>query len=173
MHFLTGEPLQITLALIKPDAVKAGNAGKILSMMEDNFIVGDVLCTRWTLDAADRFYAEHRGKPFYADLMAFTTSAPVYAITLVAPDAIGKWRGLMGPTDSRKAPDYTVRGRYGARSEIIMHNAVHGSDRHEAVLREIDIVQKWLTTPAFGFTAGDLQREYAGKKWTPHGLVNV
>ena len=118
--------LERTLAIIKPDAVKAGNVGNIVGMIEaGGFRIVGMRMVRLTVPQAEAFYAVHRERPFYADLVKFMTSGPVVVMTLQAEDAVARWRDLMGPTDSRKASPDTVRGRYGTD---IQHNAVHGSD---------------------------------------------
>ena len=118
--------LERTLAIIKPDAVKAGNVGNIVGMIEaGGFRIVGMRMVRLTVPQAEAFYAVHRERPFYADLVKFMTSGPVVVMTLQAEGAVARWRDLMGPTDSRKASPDTVRGRYGTD---IQHNAVHGSD---------------------------------------------
>jgi nucleoside-diphosphate kinase len=133
-----------TLCMVKPDAVAAGAAGKILAMIEEAglHVIG-VRMTRLSREQAEEFYAVHRERPFFADLVRFMTSGPIVAAVLEAPNAIARWRDLMGPTDSTKAGKDTVRGRHGTDVE---KNAVHGSDGPETARQEIP----------FFFTALDL-----------------
>jgi len=142
MHFLTGEPLEYTIALIKPDAVTAGTAGRIITRMEHNFFVADVRCAQWGPNVAMEFYEEHRGKAFFDDLVRFMCSDRLYMITLVAPDAIDKWRAMMGATNPLNAMPGSIRGDFAARDGIIMHNCVHGSDSEESVRRESAVLTR-------------------------------
>jgi nucleoside-diphosphate kinase len=83
---------------------------------------------------AERFYAVHRERPFFPDLVAFMSSGPVFVGVLEGEDAIARWRDLMGPTDATKAPKGTVRGEFGTDVE---KNASHGSDAPETARAEI------------------------------------
>ena len=127
--------IQRTLCIIKPDAVAKGATGEILRRIEASglAIIG---LKRLLLseEQARGFYAVHRERPFYADLVAFMTSGPVVASVLEGPDAISRWRDLMGPTDSTKAPAGTIRGDFGSDIES---NAAHGSDAPETAAVEI------------------------------------
>ena len=115
-----------TLAIIKPDAVQGRRAGKILAHLEGaGFRVLGARMTRLTEAQAGEFYAVHRERPFYASLVKFMTSGPVVIAALEGENAIARWRELMGPTDSTKAPKGTVRGDFGTDVE---RNASHGSD---------------------------------------------
>ena len=127
--------IERTLAIIKPDAVAAHNAGRILAMIEEaGFQVLALRMTRMTLAQAQAFYAVHRQRPFYGELTAFMSSGPVVVLALEADGAIARWRELMGPTDSRKAGPDTVRGRFGTDVQL---NAVHGSDAPETAAVEV------------------------------------
>ena len=134
-----GAKLSATLALIKPDAYERGLVGQIMMHMEDNFVVTDVLSSMWTREQASLFYIGHANKPFYQDLIDFMMSAPVTSVILVAPDAIPRWRGMLGYADSRIAPRFSVRGQYGEKGDIIMRNAVHGSETVNDFAREVPI----------------------------------
>ena len=124
-----------TLALIKPDAVAAGNAGQIISMIQENGLkIRAIKMFRWTKSQAEGFYAVHREQPFFNDLVAFMSSGPVIAMVLEGDDAIKRWRDLMGPTDSTKAGPDTIRGKFGTNIE---RNAVHGSDAPETAAYEM------------------------------------
>ncbi|HEM47491.1 MAG TPA: nucleoside-diphosphate kinase [Alphaproteobacteria bacterium] len=126
---------QRTLAIIKPDAVAKKVAGRILSMIEDSGL-DIVAMKRIRLDdeMARGFYAVHKQRPFFADLVKFMTSGPVVVLVLEGENAIKRWRDLMGPTNSEEAPAGTVRGDFGTDIE---RNASHGSDAPETARLEI------------------------------------
>lgn len=124
-----------TLGIIKPDAVKKKAAGKILSMWEEaGFEIVAIKKTRLTRAQAEGFYQEHKGKPFFANLIDFMTSGPVYLLVLEKEDAVMANRKLMGETDPAKSPEGTIRKLYG---RSITENAVHGSDSATSAAREI------------------------------------
>ena len=126
---------QRTLAIIKPDAVANKSAGQIIARIEASGleIVG---MKRIALDErlARGFYAVHKQRPFFADLVRFMTSGPVVVLVLEGADAIRRWRDLMGPTNSAQAPKGTIRGDFGTDIE---RNATHGSDAPETAKLEI------------------------------------
>jgi len=124
-----------TLCIVKPDAVKRRVVGRILAMIEEGGLtpVATRLLTLAPADA-ERFYAVHRERPFFADLVRFMSSGPVFVAVLEGDGAIVRWRDLMGPTDSKKAPKGTVRGEFGTDIE---KNAVHGSDGPDTARAEI------------------------------------
>ena len=132
--------IQRTLSIIKPDAVAKNVIGEIISRFEKNDlkIIAAKLITLSDSDAGG-FYAEHEGKPFYNDLIAFMTSGPVFIQVLEGEDAIAKNRELMGNTDPSKADVGTIRADF---AQTIDANAVHGSDSPESAAREIDIMNK-------------------------------
>jgi len=115
-----------TLSIVKPDAVAKGASGEILARFERAGlkIVG-LKKIRLSAQQAEGFYAVHRQRPFFNDLVAFMTSGPVVVSVLEGDGAIARNRELMGPTDSKKAPKGTIRGDFGMDIE---RNAVHGSD---------------------------------------------
>ncbi|MFP4014334.1 MAG: nucleoside-diphosphate kinase [Chitinispirillaceae bacterium] len=124
-----------TLAIIKPDAVRNKTAGKILSMIEDNgFEITQARMVRLTREVAGEFYAVHKGKPFYEELLNFMSSGPVIVMVLSGEDAISRWRELMGATNPEKAAEGTVRKLYATSHQL---NAVHGSDAPETARQEI------------------------------------
>ena len=127
--------IQRTLSIIKPDAVAKNVIGEIISRFETNNlkIVAAKLITLSDSEAGG-FYAEHEGKPFYKDLIAFMTSGPVFIQVLEGEDAINKNRELMGNTDPTKANPGTIRADF---AHTIDANAVHGSDSEESAKREI------------------------------------
>ncbi len=124
-----------TFAIIKPDAVKARTAGRILSRIEEaGFTIRGLRLTHLTLREAEGFYAVHRERPFFASLTAFMSSGPCIVMVLEAPDAIRTWRTLMGATDPAKADPGTLRKQFGASIE---NNATHGSDAPETARFEL------------------------------------
>ncbi len=126
---------ELTFAIIKPAAVQARVAGRILARIEEaGFIVRAMRLTRLSRREAEGFYAVHRARPFFAGLTEFMSSGPCIVMALEAPDAIVKWRGLMGATDPAKADAGTLRREFGAS---IGHNATHGSDAPETAAFEL------------------------------------
>jgi nucleoside-diphosphate kinase len=126
--------MQTTFAIIKPDAVKAGQVGKIIQRIEEaGFRIRAMQLRSLSKRDAEGFYAVHRERPFFASLTAFMSSGPVVVLALEAPDAIKKWRALMGATDPAKAEAGTLRKEFGASIE---HNATHGSDAPETAAFE-------------------------------------
>lgn len=127
--------MQRTFAIIKPDAVDAGNIGNIIAMIEKSGLkIVALKLLHLTRPQAEGFYAVHKGKKFFKDLMAYMTSGPVVAMVLEGDNAIERWRGLMGPTNAANAPKRTIRGKYG---KDIEENAVHGSDAPETAAYEM------------------------------------
>lgn len=116
-----------TLALIKPDAY--AHIGKIVdAICQNGFSINRMKMLRWTTEQAQGFYAEHKGKGFFNDLVAFMTSDAIVALELVADSAVEKWRALIGPTDSlaaRTSAPNSIRALFGTDKT---KNAVHGSD---------------------------------------------
>ena len=127
--------LERTFAIAKPDAVKDGHVGEILSAIEQGGlkIVGLKL-TRLTPAICKGFYHEHVGKGFYPELETFMTEGPVVLMVLEGENAILRWRDLMGATDPAKAAEGTLRKRFGAS---IGRNATHGSDKPESARFEV------------------------------------
>jgi len=136
---------QRTLCIVKPDAVRKRALGKILAMIEGaGFTIVAGRLARLAPGDAERFYAVHKARPFFPDLVTFMSSGSVFVAVLEADDAIQKWRDVMGPTDSKKAPKGTVRGEYGTDVE---QNAVHGSDAAETARAEIAFFFPGLELP--------------------------
>jgi nucleoside-diphosphate kinase len=124
-----------TFAIIKPDAVANGVAGRILARIEqEGFTVRALRLTHLSKREAEGFYAVHRARPFFASLTDFMSSGPCIVMALEAPDAIKKWRTLMGATDPAKADAGTLRKEFGASIE---NNATHGSDAPETAAFEL------------------------------------
>ena len=125
---------QRTFAIIKPDAVAAGNAGKILAIIEESgFKIVALKKMHLTQSQAEGFYAVHRERPFFGDLVTFMTEGPVIAMILEKDNAIKAWRELMGATNPADAAEGTLRKRF---AENIERNAVHGSDAEETAAFE-------------------------------------
>jgi nucleoside-diphosphate kinase len=124
-----------TLSIVKPDAVEKGNTGEILARFEKAGLrIVALKKIQLGRQQAEGFYAVHRQRPFFGDLVAFMTSGPIVVSVLEGEDAIARNRELMGPTDSTKAPAGTIRGDFGADIE---RNAVHGSDGPDTARIEI------------------------------------
>ena len=127
--------MERTLAIIKPDAVAARNAGRIIQRIEDSgFTIRAMRLVNLSSRDAEGFYAVHRERPFFSSLTTFMSSGPAVVLALEAPDAIKKWRTLMGATDPAKADASTLRKDFGTSIE---NNATHGSDAPETAAYEI------------------------------------
>ena len=127
--------IQRTLSMIKPDAVGKNVIGKIYSRFEDNGL--SVVASKMkhlSQQEAEGFYAEHRGRPFFADLVTFMTSGPVMIQVLEGEDAIVKNRDLMGATNPKEAAAGTIRADFASSIDA---NAVHGSDSAASAEREL------------------------------------
>ncbi len=119
----------MTFGIIKPDAVRAGNTGNIIQRITDNgFRIRALKMMHMSRQVAEGFYAVHRERPFFAELVDFMTSGPCVVMALEKENAVLAWRELMGPTDSTKAPKGTIRGDFGSS---VGENASHGSDSEE------------------------------------------
>jgi nucleoside-diphosphate kinase len=135
---------QRTLTIIKPDSVENGNAGKIIAHLEnEDFRVVAGRMMHLTEAQARAFYAVHKERPFYNDLVAYMTSGPVWPMALDRDDAVTYLRQVMGATNPADADEGTIRALYG---ESIERNAIHGSDSPENAAIEV----------AFFFAASEL-----------------
>lgn len=135
---------QLTLAIVKPDAVEAGNAGKILAHLEDQgFTIRGLRMLHLTADQAGAFYEVHKERPFYGELVEFIASGPCVPVALERDDAVSFLRETMGATDVSQAEPGTIRALYGTSIE---RNAIHGSDSPENAALEL----------AFFFSRADL-----------------
>ena len=124
-----------TLAIIKPDAVERRLVGRILQRIEEaGFEVRAMRRVHLSKRDAEAFYAVHRDRPFFGSLTEFMSSGPAIVMVLEAPDAIRRWRTLMGATDPAKADPGTLRREL---AESIERNATHGSDAPETAAYEI------------------------------------
>jgi nucleoside-diphosphate kinase len=136
--------IQRTLTIIKPDSVEKGNTGKIIAHLENEgfrILAGRMM--HLTEAQARAFYAVHKERPFYNDLVAYMTSGPVWPLALEREDAVTYLRQVMGATNPSDAEPGTIRALYG---ESIERNAIHGSDSPENAAIEI----------AFFFSASEL-----------------
>jgi nucleoside-diphosphate kinase len=124
-----------TLAIIKPDAVQRRLAGRIIQRIEEEgFQIRAMRRVHLSRPEAEGFYAVHRQRPFFGSLTGFMSSGPAVVMVLEAPEAIKKWRTLMGATDPAKADTGTLRKEF---AESIERNAAHGSDAPETAASEI------------------------------------
>src|SRR3989441_829039 len=135
----------ITLAIIKPDAVGAGKAGKILAQLESaGFKIRAARLVKLTTAQAEAFYEVHRERPFYRSLVTFMTSGPGLALALERDDAVARLRDAIGATDPAEAKPGTVRKLYAESKE---RNAIHASAPPKTAAREV----------AFFFAEGELR----------------
>ncbi len=124
-----------TFSIIKPDAVAAGNAGKILAVLERvGFRILGLRMTRLNQREAEGFYAVHRERPFFASLVKFMTEGPIIVMALEREGAIAKLREVMGATNPANAADGTIRKLF---AQSIERNAIHGSDAPETAAVEL------------------------------------
>ena len=127
--------MERTFAIIKPDAVAKNQSGAILARIEQaGFRIRGMRRLHLSKQQAEGFYAVHRARPFFGSLTEFMASGPAVVLVLEAPDAIKKWRTLMGATDPAKADAGTIRKEF---AESIERNATHGSDAPETAAFEI------------------------------------
>lgn len=123
-----------TFSIIKPNAVRTGKTGPIISMInEGGFEIAAIKMVQMTTQQAEAFYEVHRGKPFFEGLVEFMISGPVVVMILRHDNAVDEFRKLIGATDPDKAEPGTVRRNFGVSVKM---NAVHGSDNEENAVRE-------------------------------------
>jgi nucleoside-diphosphate kinase len=138
-----------TLAIIKPDAVKAGKTGLIIAHLEEaGFLMRAIRMVRLSRAEAEAFYEVHRQRSFFSSLVDFMTSGPCCPMVLEHRDAVGYLREVIGSTDPAEAAPGTIRKLYAESKE---RNAIHASDSEENALREI----------RFFFPEGELRRLWA------------
>lgn len=127
-----------TFVMIKPDGVRRGLVGEIISRFEKRgFKIVDIKMTSLDKERAERLYAEHKGKPFFDELVRYITSGPVVAMILEAPSAVQVVRTMIGSTDPKDASPGTIRGDMAlSKSE----NVIHASDSPEKVKYESSVV---------------------------------
>jgi nucleoside-diphosphate kinase len=127
--------LERTFGIVKPDAVAAGAIGGVIDLIEKSHLklVGLRLLTM-SQEQAQGFYAVHKARPFFGDLVRFMTSGPCVVMAIEGENAVAKYREVMGATDSKKAAPGTIRAKFGTDIE---KNAVHGSDSPENAKLEL------------------------------------
>lgn len=123
-----------TFTMIKPDAVKAGNIGNILQMINNaGFRIVAMKLTKLSAEKAGAFYEVHKERPFYGELVDFMSSGPIVAAILEKDNAVDDFRKLIGATNPAEAAPGTIRAKYASS---IGENAVHGADSDENAMRE-------------------------------------
>lgn len=126
--------LERTYAMIKPDAVAAGNSGKIIDLIEKHgFRIVAMKKLKMTKKQGEAFYAVHKERPFFNGLVTFMTEGPIVALVMEREDAVKQWRDLMGATNPANAAEGTIRKLYATSIE---RNAAHGSDAPETAAEE-------------------------------------
>ncbi len=127
--------IERTFGIVKPDAVEKNAVGGVIEMIEKAGlkIVG-LRLVKMSDGQARAFYAVHKERPFFPDLVRFMTSGPAVVMAIEGENAVTRYREVMGPTDSKKAPAGTIRNKYGTNIE---RNAVHGSDAPETARAEL------------------------------------
>lgn len=127
--------LERTLSIVKPDAVEKHKTGAILARLEEEgFKICAMKRIHLTRAVAEGFYAEHKGRGFFEELVTFMSRGPIVIMALEREDAVAKYREVIGATDPAKAAEGTIRKLYGAN---VGENAVHGSDKPATAAREI------------------------------------
>jgi len=129
--------MEQTFSIIKPNAVKKNVIGGVISIFEKNNLnIAAAKLTTLSREKCEEFYAEHKERPFFGELVDFMTSGPVVLMVLSGEDAIAKNRKVMGATNPAEAEEGTVRKLYG---DSLGENAVHGSDSPASAEREISL----------------------------------
>ncbi|HRK09031.1 MAG TPA: nucleoside-diphosphate kinase [Pseudobdellovibrionaceae bacterium] len=128
---------ELTFSIIKPNAVKKNAIGDIISQFEANGLkIAAAKLTVLSRKKCEEFYAEHKERPFFGELVDFMTSGPVMLMALSGENAVMKNREIMGATDPKKATAGTVRSKFG---DSVGENAVHGSDSPASAQRELSL----------------------------------
>ncbi len=131
---------ELTFSIIKPNAVKKNAIGPIIALFEKNGLkVAAAKLARIEKAQCEEFYAEHKERPFFGELVTFMTSGPVLLMALSGENAVAKNREIMGATDPKKADAGTIRALYG---DNVGENAVHGSDSPQSAMRELNLFFK-------------------------------
>ncbi|XP_010733560.1 nucleoside diphosphate kinase 6 [Larimichthys crocea] len=160
--------LQLTLAVIKPDAVAHPLMLEALHqrILDNNFVIVRRKDLAWTREDSQRFYSEHSGRFFYQRLVEFMSSGPMRAYILAREDAIRHWRELMGPTKvfrARYTSPASIRGQFGLTDT---RNTTHGSDSVESAQREIDFffpdfcAEEWMKKEEPSFRSGQIHYDH-------------
>jgi nucleoside-diphosphate kinase len=127
--------LERTLSIIKPDAIEKHKTGAILARLEEEgFVVKGMKSLHLTRAQAEGFYAEHKGRGFFEELVVFMSRGPILVMALEREDAVARYRDVIGATDPGKAAAGTIRKQFGAS---VGENAVHGSDKPATAAREL------------------------------------
>ncbi|MEN3000086.1 MAG: nucleoside-diphosphate kinase [Acidilobaceae archaeon] len=130
--------MERTLLVVKPDGVRRGLVGEVISRVERKGIkIRALKMLQMTREQAEEFYSVHKGKHFFEELVNFTSSGPIVAMVLEGDSVISVVRTLIGPTDGRKAPPGTIRGDF---SLSVLENIVHASDSPEAFEKEVKVL---------------------------------
>src|SRR4029078_2195256 len=146
-----------TLAIIKPDAVKARHSGRIIQRIEDaGFTIRAMRLVNLSQKEADGFYAVHRERPFFGSPTKFMSSGPAVVLALEATDAIKTWRTLMAATDPARADASTLRKDFGTSIE---NNATHGSDAPDTAAFELGYFFPGIDLSRYGRRGGDRVRQ--------------
>lgn len=128
---------EMTFSIIKPNAVKKNAIGDIIAIFEKNGLkIAAAKLTVLSRKKCEEFYAEHKERPFFGELVDFMTSGPVLLMALSGPGAVMKNREIMGATDPKKAAPGTIRALHG---DSVGENAVHGSDSAASAQRELSL----------------------------------
>jgi nucleoside-diphosphate kinase len=128
---------ETTFSIIKPNAVKKNAMGDIISMFEKSGLkIAAAKLTVLSKSKCEEFYAEHKERPFFGELVTFMTSGPVMLMALSGENAVAKNREIMGATDPKKAAPGTIRAKHG---DNMGENAVHGSDSPTSAARELSL----------------------------------
>lgn len=131
---------ELTFSIIKPNSIKDQNIGNIIAHFEKNGLtIAAAKLVNMTKTQAEEFYAEHKARPFFGELVSFMTSGPVMLMALYGENAVAKNRELMGATDPAKAAPGTIRALY---AKSVGENSVHGSDSPESAMRELNLFFK-------------------------------
>lgn len=132
-----------TLLIIKPDIVKKNLIGKVISIIEENNITIEDICTlQLTIENAQLFYMEHKNKNFFNELIEFITSSKIVVLFLTGENIIEKTRKLIGHTNFKNAEENTIRKLFATS---LTENAVHASDSKDSSKREINIIKELLS----------------------------
>jgi nucleoside-diphosphate kinase len=135
LNELKGKNVQRTFTILKPDTVKAGNAGLIIDrLLKEGFRIRAMKLVHLTKAQAEGFYYVHKERPFFASLVEFMSEGPIVPMVLEADNAIEKLRKVMGATDPAKADAGTIRKQFATNIE---RNAIHGSDGPDTAAYEI------------------------------------
>ena len=131
--------IEQTLSIIKPNAVKDGNIGAIITLLENNNLnIKQLKMITLNEELATEFYAEHKGKGFFQELLDFMMSGEIVVLMLEGEDVISRYRLLMGATNPNNADKGTIRALFGSKTDLTQ-NAVHGSDCMESAKRELGL----------------------------------